>query len=367
MSIIKNEFKNYAERILYGRIVRFSEKNFIDHKTVSRQAQEQLHDLMSEMILEIQKNPVALNIPDIPDNPMKPGWTATHFPEHAKQRGEVTVPIDLPFDLLYVIGKYGVWIENNDLRIEINSFKKNFKDLMKSLDLTIEFLSIFGFKIEIYPIGVKRLTHMIVSHSANVYLLHALKLLAEVNNIGYDYKGGFNICSFDGDRSFYIERLNSLLGFGSGYIQSVLERYKKRGYEINYDILGFSTNKNGSGCGISFRDYEQPSFAFSSSALGIKAMLTDYSSLDKLVQQFLAENCRNCNNCMFCAKGKGGVVTKKQHTQNIVYNDKSYHLCPYYPNIVRHNHKITKEVIEQVFSFNIVQEKFAKDWRKPKT
>ena len=365
MNILRTEFENYADRILYGRTVRYSEKNSIAHGAVSQQTQEQFHDLMLQMIAEIQNSPASLNVPDIPDNPCKPGYTATHHPEHFKQRNAVTQPIDFPFDLLYAIGKYGAWSGNSILEADFSYVRKHFKhllikDLVNSLESAIAFLSAFGFNIEI-SLGVKQPERLIVSHSVNAYLLNALKLLTETND-----RNAFNACLFSGDCSFYVERLNTLLGLDSGYILSVLERYKERGYEIKYDILGCSADKNGSGCKFGFREYEQPSFSFTSSALGIKAMLADYDSLDGLTRQLLVESCNKCSDCLFCAKGKGGIVTKKQHAQNIEHKDKSYRLCPYYPNLAWRNHEITKEVIEKVFSFNITQEKYAKDWRKQK-
>jgi len=36
MDVLKTEFENYADRILYGRTVRFSEKNSVAHGSCPR-------------------------------------------------------------------------------------------------------------------------------------------------------------------------------------------------------------------------------------------------------------------------------------------------------------------------------------------
>ena len=273
------------------------------------------------------------------------------------------------FNFLFVIGKYGVWFIDNVLQVNLPSFNKpnpSYKEHIKALKekvyLNAEFLSKFGFNIEIYPIGAKKFKYITVSHSVNPELIPALKLLAERDDYG-SWQKYFSACLFNtSNLRFYIERLNTLLGFDEGYIASFLERYKERGYEIKYDVLGCSANKNGAGSGFDFN--HKQSLNFSSSALGIKAMLEDFDSLDKSTQQLLVERCNNCSDCMFCAKGKGGEITKKQYAQNVAFDGQSYKLCPSYPNLCWSNHEITKEVTERIFAFNISQENYAKEWRK---
>jgi hypothetical protein len=75
------DFDKYSERILYGRLVRLAPKNSVEHDSITRETQERVHDLFTAMIAEMQTNPAAVGIPDIPDNPCKPGNTAAKQPE----------------------------------------------------------------------------------------------------------------------------------------------------------------------------------------------------------------------------------------------------------------------------------------------
>ena len=372
MEILKTEFDNYADRIIYGRLVRLAPKNTVDHKTVPKEAQERVHDLFTAMFAKMQTNPAAASIPVIADNPCKPGYTATHQPEYVRQRNMVSEPIDLPFQVLRLFAKYGSFSSSNTLEIEINTVRKPYKYFGTSLPIFLEtlergmtFLSSFGFQFAILPDNAKRPTHVCISHD-DVDLLHALGLLSSLSGDDGGHKNGFHACIFNGDYSFYIERLNKILNLGEGYLQSVFERYKERGYTVKVGNHTFNVSKNGSGCGFEFREFEQPSFAFSASALGVKAMLEDYASLDELTKRILAERCNTCKHCMFCAKGKGGAITKKIFAKNITYNNEILYLCPSYPKFAWRNNEITREAIEQVFAFNITQENYAKDWRKTK-
>jgi hypothetical protein len=151
---------------------------------------------------------------------------------------------------------------------------------------------------------------------------------------------------------------------GEGYLQSVFGRYIECGYTVKYGNYTFSVNRDGSGCAFEFREFEQPSFTFTASALGVKAMLENYASLDDKTKRLLAERCNKCRSCMICAKGKGGVISKKLYAQTIEHNGETMALCPSYPNFAWRNREITQEAVEQVFAYNVIQENYAKDWRK---
>lgn len=354
------DFKIISQRIIYGLNFMYSEFVPIESEKANEQSQLKLHKLMGQMIDKLYNTPEFLNLADNEDEAYEWYTTNNTKPELDKVYKLIFKNLFDFYKFLYISFLQGITKENC-LSIDNKILSKNqasYKPLYKT------FLNEIGIDIEKGKVEIM--------FTAEYDIIQSLRLLAEripVNiNPWTPYAIiNFACCSFTGDFSYLLTRVDSVVGLNSLLLE-VQSKCLENGYEQNikcsfgasgFDFsITFRNRVGGFVIGYNPRKYWQ--FYFGSlNSIGVKAMLEDFENLDNDLQKYFINVCKTCNGCLGCTKGgKNKIFAIKVKHDGIEYN-----FCN--DNYARYNWEtINRDLATVLFKYHAAQEIYGTDWKK---
>ena len=353
-------FNTIAERIIYGLNFIYSEFVPIKSKRADEKSQRKVHKLMEQMIDKLYVEPDVLNLAVNTDEAYE--WYALNNSniELDKVYKSITKGLYSFYKFLYITFLYGE-IKENFLLIDNKILSKN-KAIYKSFYKS--FLNEFGIDIERRK-GETRF-------NTDNDILWGLKLLAEktpvkINNWTPYALLNFVCCSFTGDYSFLLTRVDNVVGL-NGLLLEIEDKYIENGYKKSLSFsfgpsvfeysIKYQNKVGGFVVGYKPRKYWQFYFG-SMNSIGVKAMLEDFENLENVVQKYLITVCTICNSCLRCTKGSRNKILAVK----IKRDGKEYNLCN--DNYARHNWEtINHDLALQLFKYHNAQEIYGSNWKK---
>lgn len=361
MSILPSiTFQTISQRILYGLHFMYSEFIPIESAKVDALGQQKLHEAMAQIIDKLCKAPELLQLADNPDDAYE--WYATNNTNTQLDAAYKTIFKSLFefYRFMYVsslrgeMKDYGLVVSNIVLRENKASYKTQYKTLLHEVGIDIE----------------KNKSEVVLT--AEQDLLRSLALLAEKTPVHVNPWTpyaliNFACCSFTGDFSFLLPRLDHAAGL-NGLLLAIESRCLESGYEkdIKYSFgpSGFDfsitfQNKVG-GFIFGYNPRKRWKFFYGSlNSIGVKAMLEDFESLEESLQKHLLSVCKVCNGCLGCTKGG----RNKSYSVHIRHKGNEYNLCP--DNYARHNWQtLNEDLVETLFAYHAAQEIYGSAWKK---
>lgn len=355
-------FNTISERIIYGLNFIYSEFVPIKSEKVDEKSQRKVHKLMGQMIDKLYVAPEFLNLAVNTDETYE--WYALNNSnlELDKVYKSIFKGLYDFYKYLYISFLHGESKENC-LSITNKTLSKNkasYKPLYKT------FLNEIGIDIK-----KGKVETMFTAESDT---LKGLKLLAEKTPVNINRWTpyvllNFACCSFTGDFSFLLTRVDSVVGL-DGLLLEIEDNYMTSGYEksikCSFGASGFAfsisfQNKVG-GFIIGYNPRKYWQFYFGSmNSIGVKAMLEDFENLDYDLQKHLINVCKTCNGCLGCTKGGRNKILAVK----VKHDSKEYNLCN--DNYARHNWEtINSDLALQLFKYHTEQENYGTNWKKKK-
>lgn len=353
-------FETISQRILYGLNFMYSEFAPIESETADMQDLQKLHERMGRMIDRLYETPNLLNLADHVDDAYE--WLAVNNTNPALDQAYKSIFKTL-FDFykfLYISFLRGdindgcLLISNAVLKENKAICKLQYKNLLKRIGISIE--------------KGRAETTVIAEND----ILRSLKLLAEKTPVNINpwtpyALMNFACCSFTGDFSFLLKRVDDVAGL-NGLLLKIQSECLKNGYEKNikcsFGASGFDfsiTFRNQVG-GFIFGYNPRKSWKFffgTLNGIGVKAMLGDFENLDQDLQKHLMCVCKTCNGCLGCTKGgRNSLFATK-----VQYGGREYTLCP--ENYSRHNWETMDDTLAGcLFKYHAAQEVYGTAWSK---
>ncbi|MHB1484883.1 MAG: hypothetical protein ACYCYI_09490 [Saccharofermentanales bacterium] len=364
MEIIKiKDFDNISQRVLWGFNFIYSEFAPIQSDMVSIESQKSLHKMMSRMIDSLYENPSLLELPTDKDQSYEWYVCNNQIPELDKTFQDIFKKLNSFYRFLYTTALYGT-ITVDSLQVQkslLKDQKINYKPCYS------KFLNDFGIIVTSEKDAIS------LKSNDNSEMFKALKLLANTTNAGapqsdrFVYMSAqyslfnFSRCSFDGKTEYLLDRIDRLYDF-NGLLRNLKDECLKRKYRAQMHLdfgptnfsfsLEFRNTIGGFLIVYSPRKYQK--FGFGTlNGIGEKAMLEDFTKIDRDMQEHLLSICRPCSNCLGCTKGGKSKV----YTVNVEFDGKPFQLCPQFP---QHSWAdFDCKMIDILFKYHDLQEVYA--------
>ena len=353
------EFDSVSQRAIYGLNLMYSEFEPIESSSADEGCQARLHGLMGRMIGRLYENPMLLGLPGSKDEAFQKYELNNMNPGLDKIYQSMFKSLYEFYRFLYMSALHGgiqaesLFVGNEALKIGKAPYKTQYGALLGEVGI----------------IAAKDKEG--VTLAADNSLLRAMKLLAEKVPVNVSPWTPFALinfaaCSFTGSFGYLLPRADSINNLG-GMLIGLEKRCLEKGYATSIECsmtltdLGFAIvfKRGVGGFSIGYRARKYQQFQFGTlNGIGEKAMIEDFGNLDTDMQTHFINICRICNQCLGCTKnGKNQVFTV-----NVEYKDKSYSLCPSFPN---HSwDTIDENLISLLFKYHDAQERYGTDWKK---
>lgn len=338
----------------------YSEFIPIESEKADKQGQQKLHRLMGQIIDKLYETPKLLHFDDNVDEAWEWYTINNSNSELDKIYKSIFKCLFDFYKFLYISFLRGE-TKNNCLAINNKilsdckvSYKPHYKTLLNEIGIDVD----------------KGKAEIIFTTENDI--IQSLKLLAEKTPVNVNPWTpyaliNFACCSFTGDFSFLLKRVDNVTGL-NGLLFEIQNKCLANNYEKNikcsfgtsgFDFsITFQNKVGGFVIGYNPRKYWQFYFG-SMNSIGVKAMLDDFENLDNDLQKYFINVCKTCNGCLGCTKGgKNKVFAVK-----VKYNGKEYNLCN--DNYGRHNWEtINHDLATVLFKYHAAQEIYGSDWKK---
>lgn len=336
------KFDSISQRVIYGLLFSFSDFKGVDLEGIDENLQLQWHDILSNIVNKIYKNPELLGLTTDKDDYFRLHQCNNTRPQLIKTYKKIIKDITNFYNFLYFAGIYGeiqggkLIIDNQIYKDYKISFKPQYKELLLSQNIICE----------------KTKDCITFNSTKTEDVIKAWQLLAkttkekqEIDETFSKKKANLQISVFkfacgvySNDLSYLVNRVEKLYNLEPSFFHKYEELLLAKGYskkisvEFNHNsfIIMYHLIGGVSGFSISYHFHKVDQFYFSVlNGIGAKAMLMDFDSLSKKVKRYLIKSCRPCNSCKLCTKG--GKVSA--YTVDVEYKGEKLSICPSFPNI----------------------------------
>ncbi len=351
---MKHGFDSIAQRSLYGYLFTFAD-------APADPAQAQLHGRMKALWEALYANPALLGLPVDADEAYEWFKVNNTNPELNEKYLKVFKGIFQFWQLFYVLARFGrmqddaLYLSKEDLKVRKAAWQAG----------AVEPLAKADFELVRSKSGVS-----LRAEEDLLISLQALAKAAEENAFKADGGDKFRLpcrtlfdfarCSFDGEWSYLIRRVDEAYGYDGllteleaeclarGYRPYLFTDFGQTGFGFGLELL---RGPGGFRIGYNPRKYWQFCFA-TKNGIGEKKMLENFASLSPAMQKHFISSCRPCTGCMSCTKGGKA----KMFTIHATYEGAEYALCPQFP---RHEWEhFDRERMELLFEYHELQEKY---------
>jgi len=338
---MQQDFNSYAQRIIYGHKLAFSDFVPISSKKSSESGQREFHSLLKNIIDTLYDDPATLKMP-ITDDLVKLDYSSTPN-EITKIRLSLTKVMYEFYSFMYETGKYGV-IDGKQMTVQLSVYKTA-KISVKPIYL--EFLSRFD------VVGTKT-KETLTLPCDNSELFHAWQLLSEVSSNLFRFACGM----YNDDLSYLLRRAELQLGLNDGFLSECEEKLLKNGFtkrsrtNLGKTEMMFEFRYIKQSSGIIINNGSRSPFvnALSNSHQGYKAMLENFDDFDDDIRAYLVKIDRGCKvGCTECGKPE-----KAGWTIKVNFDNEDLSICPKWPN-----NKLDIRDIDFLIKFFTLQDEYA--------
>ena len=331
-------FDNLAQRVLYRYAFAFADFVPIESDMVPVDAQRAFYRFCESVVRGVAEDPSLLGMStEQADEWLEAHGVMNRRPVLSKVRNEGQKAFCDLCGLLFAVGASG---DYRDGRLVVRR-----SELPK---LTGKTLAIYQKLFERYGL-LTEISDDILSFTFSdcPEALAAWKLLAakcgENQERRKELPVRFALWIHDGDGSYFLKRIETLLGLDKGFFAYVAEKYRAKGYNAQFIVDEYNVNyvysKDVGGLSIQYSTLLPTVRFVNRTCIGIKAALEHANQLDDEVIGQLVRFCKPCSGCMLCTKsGKN-----KPFTVTVHHGGNEYRLCPEFVQMEWYNNDISRE------------------------